>query len=195
MPTGLDSVTVVNAALEQIAAQTQITSLGDGSPAANAASVVYSLTVELLLRILEPDFARLNASLVTLAGTPPPRWAYQYTLPADCLRLLQVTPTAAVVAGLDPNDPQPTLFGVNMTATPAAVVFTDQGAGALATYISSAITEAQWDSAFADTVVRRLANPLAMALSGRPDFARELLEQAIRSEQSSHASDDSMVRA
>ena len=45
----LTAAVVVNSALELIAAQTQITSLTDGSSAANMASVIYAPTVQLML--------------------------------------------------------------------------------------------------------------------------------------------------
>ncbi len=200
MPANLTTVQVVNAALEQVAAQTTITDINDiTSPAARAAKVVYAPTVEFLLRDLEPDFARFNATLTPYGGTPPARWPYWYLLPADCMRVLQVLPVIAVLATLDPNDPKPILFDVATAAdgtlpTMASVILCDQGPGALINYISSTPTEAQWDAAFTDAVIRRLANPLAMALSGRPDFARELLEQAGASGQMARSVDDSMIR-
>lgn len=176
MPTGLTSAIVVNSALEQIGAQSFITSLTDGSPSAIAASVIYVPTVNLMLREIEPDFARLTALLTTLAGMPPFPWSYQFTYPGDCLRLRQVSPTSLV----DPNDPYPVRANVAVVGTPPALtkaILTNLVA-AQAVYTSSSVTEEQWDSAFQDAVVRRLSNPLAMALSGRPDFAREILETA-----------------
>lgn len=177
MPAYISSTAVVNAALEQIAAQTQITSLNDGSPAASAASVVYVPTVQLMLRELDPDFARMTVALAIAAGTPPPPWAVQYTYPADCIRVRNVRPPASGTGALDdPNNPRPIRSNIAFQDG-VKIIMTNQ-VNALAVYTTSAVTEIDWDAAFADTVVRRLANPLAMALSGRPDFATQLLQTA-----------------
>lgn len=188
-----DQLTVVNSALEHIASQVQITSLSDGTPAAQAALVVYTPTVQILLRELDPDFARFTAAL-TASGLPPvPPWAFEYAYPPDMVRLRQVRPA---MADYDVNDPQPVRanVGVNIVSGfPIKVILTNQ-ANALAVYTTSAIDETIWDSVFTDAVVRRLANPLAMALSGRPDFAKTILEQSAMMAQTAEMVDDSGFR-
>ena len=198
MPAGASAVTVTNEALSFIASQKRITSLTDGSPAAQAASVLYAPTVELLLRELDPDFARFTLALTpaTITSTTVP-WAYAYVYPDDCLRLRQVRPPASGPGALaDPNDPEPVLanvaFALN-TATPVKVVLTNQQ-NALGVYTSSLTSEAIWDSVFMDAVVRRLANPMAMALAGRPDFAKVILEQSAMVAATAEAVDDSGFR-
>lgn len=198
MPTGSTSVSVVNEALQLVASQVEISSLSDGTPAAVAASVVYQPTVEFLLRAMDPDFARFTAPLVLSAAvTPIPPWPYEYLYPSDCLRLRQVRPPGSGAGSLvDINDPHPTRANVAfdvIAAVPTKVILTNQ-INALAVYTSSAATEAFWDSAFQDAVVRRLGNYLAMALSGRPDFARELLEEAGSTAALADAVDDSGFR-
>lgn len=198
MPAGQTSVTVTNAALEQIASQTRITALNDGSAAATAASVVYAPTVQLLLRELDPDFARYTASLV-IAVAPPsyPPWAFEYLWPDDMVRLRQVRPPATGAGSLaDPNDPQPIRANVafDIIATVNKKVILTNQQNALAVYTTSLVTEVQWDSAFQDAVIRRLANPLAMALSGRPDFAKEILQQSAMMAATAGAIDDSGFR-
>jgi hypothetical protein len=182
MPAGSSAVTVVNESLQMIASQKRIISLTDGSPAAQAANILYTPTVELLLRELDPDFARytfvLAPATVTSSIVP---WTYAYTYPADCLRLRQVRPPGSGTGALtDLNDPAPVLANVGFAlnvSTPAKVILTNQQ-NALGVYTTSLTTEAQWDAVFQDAVVRRLSNPLAMALSGRPDFAKTILEQS-----------------
>lgn len=191
-------VGVVNAALSQIAAQTQITSLSDGSSAAIAASVVYAPTVQLMLRELDPDFARFTATLSAAGGaTVPPPWTYAFTYPSDCVRLRGVRPPASGAGSLvDPNNPTPVRANVAfvlISSTPTKTILSNQQ-NALAVYTSSQVTEAMWDSAFTDAVIRRLANPLAMAISGRPDFARELLETAAQMAATCETIDESSVR-
>lgn len=198
MPTGLTAAQVCNSALEQIASQTTITSLTDGSPAADAAQVVYVPTVELMLRELDPDFARFTAALaLSGAVTPVVPWAYEYLYPADCVRLRQVRPPGSGTGSLaDPYDPQPIRANVafDIIATVSTKVILTNQVNALAVYTSSTVAEAQWDSVFTDAVVRRLANPLAMALSGRPDFAEKILMQSAQMAATAEAVDDSGFR-
>lgn len=189
---------VVNASLELISAQVQITALNDGTPAALAATVVYAPTVQLMLREIDPDFARFTAALaLSAAVTPIVPWAYEYLYPATCVRLRQVRPPGSGTGSLaDANDPQPILANVAfdiIAATNTRVILTNQ-INAVAVYTTSAVVEAAWDSVFADAVIRRLANPLAMALSGRPDFAKTILEQSAMMAQTAEAVDDSGFR-
>ena len=195
---GLTAVNVVNQALEQIAAQTVITSLTDGSPAAVAANTVYAPTVQLMLREIEPDFARTTVALsLSAAPSPIPPWAFEYLWPDDMVRLRQVRPPGSGLGALtDPNDPQPVRAMVDfdtIASVVTKVILTNQQS-ALAVYTSSSITEALWDSVFADAVVRRLANPLAMALAGRPDFAEKILMQSAQMASTAEAVDDSGFR-
>jgi len=172
MPTSTD---VVNRALELLGVQVQITALNDGSVAGNAAQVIYAPAVNLLLRRLDPAFARRTDVLSAAGGTIPPPWTHEYTYPADCLRLRQLRPQAG---SYNVNDPQPVRGALAFDNGLAAKVIVSNQANASAVYTSSTPNENQWDSAFIEAVARLISNPLAMALAGRPDFARELLAEA-----------------
>ena len=191
--TGTTVAAVVNTALELIGDQKQITALNDGSTAANLATVIYAPVVQMLLRELDPDFARYTHTLsLSAAGTPIPPWAYEYLYPADCLRLRQVRPA---VGAYNINDPQPVRSAVAfdiIAATNTKVILSNQ-VSALAVYTSLTPTEAQWDAVFAEAVSRRLANPLAMGLAGRPDFAAAILAQAAAMAQTVEATDDGAI--
>ena len=168
---------VVNEALELIAAQTTISDLNDGSSLGNAAGVIYTPLVQMLLRQLDPDFARRTAALVILAGTPVIPYAYQYTYPADCLRTRQVRPPASGVGALvDPFDPLPVRWAVAFDGSNKLILTNQQNAYLV--YTTSSVTEGFWDAFFRESVVAKLAMPLSMAAAGRPDFARALLEEA-----------------
>lgn len=181
---------IVNQSLEMIGAQTRITALTDGSLAANAAQVLFQPTVNVVMREVDPAFARRTAALaLSAAVTPVTPWAFEYLYPSDCLRMRQVRPAAG---GYNVDDPQPVRASVAVdviAAVPTKVILTDQ-ANALIVYTSSIPTVAEWDSGFTEAVVRRLANPLALALAGRPDMARELLDEAERYSQLSEAIDE-----
>lgn len=195
MPAGLTQNQVIDEALQQIASQATV----ENNPQiAAAAVIIYIPTVQLMLREIGPDFARFTAPLV-IAVAPPsyPPWAFEYEYPANCVRLRQVRPPGSGTGSLaDPNDPQPIRANVAfdiIASVNTKVILTNQP-DAFAVYTSSAVTEAQWDSVFTDAVVRRLANPLSMALSGRPDFAEKILMQSAQMAQTAEAIDDSGFR-
>lgn len=194
-----NSTAVCNEALSFIGSQTQLASLNDPNypGVAAAATLLYAPTVQLMLRELDPDFARVYLTLVTATGTPPPPWSYQYAYPSDCLRLRQVRPPGSGMGSLaDANNPIPIKANVGVALVSSVltkVIWTNQQ-NALAVYTTLNVTELMWDSVFNDAVVRRLANPFAMALAGRPDFARELLEESARVAGTAEMVDESSVR-
>lgn len=202
MPIGATPVSVVNGALQHTGQQVRVFDInqttGPGAAAAAAALVIYAPTVQLLLREIDPDFARYTAPLA-IAVAPPsyPPWAFEYLWPASCLRLRQVRPPGSGTGSLtDPNDPQPIRANVAfdvISGVSTKVILSNQQ-NALAVYTSSTPSEAQWDSVFQDAVIRRLANPLSMALAGRPDFAKTILEQSAQMAQTAMAVDDSGFR-
>ena len=192
------SVDICNEALELTGDQVRITALGDGTtaftPTENACGVLYQPTVDLVARQVDPSFARRTASL-TLSGavTPIIPWAYEYLYPSDCLRLRQVRPPASPTAGFqDPENPLPirAALAVDIISAVTTKVILSNQQNAVAVYTSNIPTVDQWDSAFREAVVRRLATPLAMAVAGRPDFSRELLAEAEQYAQLSELMDE-----
>jgi hypothetical protein len=186
---------VVNQAIEYAGNQATISALNDGTPAGNAAGIIYAPTWQMVARQLDPDFARrtLPLALVT-GGVLPPGWAFEYGYPSDCLRLRCLAPQPG---SYDVFDPQLILGNVALDVilgTPQKVVFSNQP-NAIGVYTSSDVIEDDWDMLFLQSVVRQLANPLAMALEGRPDFSRELLMQAMQYEQQAELSDESATGA
>jgi hypothetical protein len=180
---------IVNQALDFVAAQTQITSFAQ-VPIGPAAEVIYAPTVQLVLRQNNPDFARFQVPLVVSPSVPPYGWMFAYVYPADCLFARQVAPLPGTY---NMFDPQP-IRGLVYFANPGKLIATNL-ANAILVYTTSLVTENEWDALFTQSVVRQLANPLAMAVAGRPDFAKELLETAARYEQMAELDDESMARA
>lgn len=181
------SADIVNQALEFINSQARITALTDNSVEAIAAQVLYVPTVNLVLRQSDPEFAKRTAILVAVSDAVPSPWPFGYVYPADCVRLRQLMPSPSYIAA-NTNDPLAvnwTVAADNTTIT-NKVIYGNVG-GAQAVYTSNAVTENQWDSMFTRAVVEALASPLAMAIAGRPDFAKALMEQAMAAEQMSES--------
>jgi hypothetical protein len=190
---------IVNRALELSVNQEQVTGTlpnFDGTPAGLAAGVLYPICRDLLLREIDPEFAWIVAAPLTpVAGAPIVPWQYEYVYPADCVRARQIGPPATGAGALaDPFDPQPVRgmapFDPRAGIT-KRVILTDQQ-NALLAYTANSIIENLWDPGFSEAMSRRLSSPLAMALAGRPDFARELLAESEKYAQLAMSNEDLM---
>ena len=99
---------IVNQALEFSGNQALVTFAssvwGGNSSAAQAASVLYVPTWQMVARQLDPDFARrTNALTVVSGGFLPPGWTQEYSYPSDCLRLRCLAPAAGSYDVFDPQ--------------------------------------------------------------------------------------------
>ncbi len=141
----------------------------DSSAAGKALQQLYAPTVAAVARQHEWDFARTNAALSLTGNLAPFPWAFEYAYPAQCVQIWQLAPASLT----DPNDPLPVNW-IAGNSSQGRVVWTNL-AGALAIYNANP-PEAIWDALFRESVVRLLASGLAMALAGKPDVAKDLLE-------------------
>lgn len=147
----------------------------DGSTAGRAAGALYGPCVATIARQNCWDFARKTATLVATGNNPPPNWAFEYAYPTNAVQIWCLHPTLIA----DANNPLP----LNWTTATAVVggipvrVIHAQNANLQAVFNSNP-PEAAWDSLFREAVVRLLASEMAMAIAGKPDVARSLLESA-----------------
>lgn len=86
MPADID---IINAALNKLGEQV-LTSVADVSVAGRLATATYSIYRDALLREHDWNFATKRASLTALAETPVWEFDFQYNLPGDCLRLIEI---------------------------------------------------------------------------------------------------------
>jgi hypothetical protein len=168
---------IVNRALSENAGQATVTGTPptfDGSAAGLAAGVLYTPTVLTVLRQQDWEFSRRTAVLVLTGNPATAAGQYEYAYPADCVKVRQLLPQT-----WDINDPPPVRWSVSfdeVSATPSRVIWSNLQSANIV-YTSSTVTENQWDSVFAESVVRLLGSVLAMAIAGRPEAAREMLQQ------------------
>lgn len=176
MTAGATPASVVNQALAQIAAQYTVSGTlpdFDGSAAGLAAGILYAPTVALLLRQSDYEFSRADVALTVTGLAAPYPWSNAYLYPSDCIKIRSVKPLT-----WDQNDPHPTRW-TEMEQTIADVqtrIIACDVAGAVLTYTTANVTEAEWDSIFQESFVRLLGSELAMSLGGRPDFSQKMLE-------------------
>lgn len=152
----------------------------DGSAAGVALANLYIPCVQTVSRQFGWDFSR-NIQPLVLSGNPPgATWAYEYLYPSDCIQIRQVRPTIIT----DKFDPIPityTIANTLVSGVPTKVIQTNL-VNAIAVY-SNYPPEYTWDALFRETVVRLLSSELSIAISSRPDTARDNLSSSMQFEQ------------
>lgn len=148
----------------------------DTSPAGQAAARLYAPCVATIARKFGWDFARSTVALTLSGNVAPLPWAYEYSYPAG-VQVWQLMPSAA--GQTDPNNPLPVNWVVanNVVNGAQARVIQTNLANAFAVYNGNP-NENTWDSLFREAVARLLASEMAMAIAGKPDTSKEMLESA-----------------
>ena len=124
-----------------------ITSLTDDTERARLCNSFYPDARDAVLRLHTWNFAVTRASLAQLATAPAYGFAYQYSLPSDCLRVLQME---------EPHF----IFKVENVATHGRVLLTDEGTANIM-YVARITNTTLMDSMFVDTLTAKLATDLA----------------------------------
>jgi hypothetical protein len=164
-PTSLPSqVDVANLALIKLG-DIQITTFEDDSAHARVVKLLYPRVVDAVLRDHKWRFAVKQASIPQLAGAPIWRYARRFQLPTDpyCLRVLRVSTEAPELGNTTPWE----LQGREIL-TDATTVNIE--------YIARVTDPQQWDVAFLDALVERLASELAMPITNTPTIRGQLLQ-------------------
>lgn len=145
----------------------------DDSTAGKAAALLYGPTVEAVGRQFGFDFARKTVQLEVTGTAAPYPWAYEYKYPPNGVQVWQLLPRAED----DVNNPKPWNFVVaNGTVDGAQVrVIHSNLDDAFAVYNNNPLPSA-WDSLFHQAVVRLLASGLNLAIAGKPDTAKLMIQ-------------------
>ena len=162
---------ICNAAISHCGTRSKISSIGEGSPEANACLTHFAMMRDATLRTFNWNFARMTQPLAQLLN-PPQRWAYKYALPTDCVRLrrlndvplLALPETFCELAA----DKDSTGAYINVLLTNAAPVS--------AIYTAQVTDPLRWDQGFIDAVTYGLAGRISFELTGKEDRARVLLQ-------------------
>lgn len=142
----------------------QIVSLADGSAAARACALHYGTVRDALLRSHRWNFAQDRATLAALASAPAFGWAYQYPLPVECLRVLEIN-------GSEVNEPETHQYLIEgrkilTNASTADVV-----------YIRRIEDVTQYDALFVEAFALKLAVKLTESIRGTTGKTAELLQE------------------
>ena len=150
---------IVNQALSRIGSELCVDYLTDTTKQGVQARLHYANTRDALLRSHFWNFAVKRAVLVTLAGTPPAPWTYQWSKPSDCLRIINVD-------------------GCNSYQLEGSTVYTFSSTATLK-YVAQITDVTAYDSLFVQVFALALAVELVYPLAGVGSSA---LRQTIQSE-------------
>ena len=178
MMTALD---IVNAAIQYIGDdQPPVTGsypTFDDSAAGIAAAALYGSCVSTVARQFGWDFGRNQVALATSGNAAPLGCAYEYLYPSLAVEVQQIVPPAIA----DPNNPLPQNWSVGsalVSGVPTKVIWSNEQA-ALAVFTNPQLSNPTvWDPLFREAVVRLLGSEMAIAVAGKPDTSRDLLESA-----------------
>lgn len=149
-------VQIVNNALVKIGANS-ITSLTEDSEAARAANVIFEQVRDATLRDHVWNFAIKRVQLAQDTAAPAYEYAFQYSLPSDCLRLLQMEKKTMVY----------TIEGRKL--------LTDEGT-AKVKYLAVITDPNEFDAMFVEALSARLAAELAVTLAESNTLYQNMME-------------------
>lgn len=149
-------VKIVNNALVRIGASS-ITSLTENSEAARAANVIYDQIRDATLRDHVWNFATRRIQLAQDATGPAFGYVYSYTLPTDCLRVLQ----------MELKDMVYKIEGRKL--------LTDEGTAKIM-YISRVTDPNEFDPMFVEALSARLAAELSVTLTDSNSLYQNMME-------------------
>jgi hypothetical protein len=162
---------ICNAAISHVGTRSKISSIDEGSAEANACLTHFAMVRDGTLRVFDWNFARITAQLAQLQN-PPARWAYEYALPVDCIRLrrlndvpLLVLPETFYEVASDRDSTGAYITVILANAAPLSAIYTAQVTDPL-----------RWDQGFIDAVVYGLAARICFELSGKDDRAKALTQ-------------------
>lgn len=194
---------IVNRALLEMGAQAQISSFTEGSTEANAASVLYEPTRDMLLRSAHWNFTRKQISLSQLKAfqingviqtgdaAPPVPWQYEYTYPQDCLKARYLVPiqayptttpppttgsTPVPITGLPAPMNIPFVIGTDtpVSSTTTQTVILTQLYQAQLVYTARIESPDLWDPSFQEAMVATLAAKFVNALARNASLFSQL---------------------
>lgn len=149
-------VGIVNSGLIKVGADT-ITSLTDDSAEARAANAQYEKLRDEVLRAHPWNFAAARSRLARLADAPAFGFAYQYQLPADCLRIL----------GMNDGRARFEIEGRRL--------LTDEETADVS-YLRRVTDPNEFDAMFAEALAYRMAADLAYPLANSTTLASAMMQ-------------------
>lgn len=144
-------VEIANRALTKVG-EARILSLSDDVEAARTVDSLWDVVRDAELRIRVWRFAISRVSLAALVSTPDWGFDYEYQLPSDCLRVLQVGEYYPGVSLSDYRNADESEWKVE-----GRKILTNEAAPLKIRYVAQITDTGQWDAAFTESFACRLA--------------------------------------
>lgn len=181
------STDIVNRALQLIGTRTTVASLAESSNEATQANICYTAVRDWCFGVANWNFARRTAKIaiikqITGAPTVPwsstsvsPPWLYEYSLPADTLKVQYLTNSAVNVGNTAfLGEPKRFIVAVDVVATVEQRVVLTNEAQAVIIYTAQIIDPTEWPWYFERFMVATLAWTLSPSLSGEKEIIASL---------------------
>jgi hypothetical protein len=154
----MTEVDICNRALGRLGEQ-RILTMVDAGTSGRACQLHFEGTRDEVLRSHRWNFATTRVALTQLADAPAFGWSYQYGLPADFIRALEVNGT---------EDGR----GTPWTIESSALLTNDESVNLL--YIRRETNVARWDALFCEAMTLKLGMKLATVLRGSASQVADL---------------------
>lgn len=159
---------ICNLALTRIG-HNQITSLSEGTKAADLCTLHYALSRDFMLRDHHWNFSIRRSTLALSATSPNHEFTYQHALPSDCLKVVR-TDLDDVSGGIEYGYPYSTGAPYRIEGR---FLLCDEATVSIE-YVSRVTDTAQFDALFVDCLAQRLAAELAMPLADNATLAKNM---------------------
>jgi len=163
MPSELDITALCNLALDYLD-EAPLTSIDEGTSVARWFKRNFWPLVDGLTRKHPWNFALARVLLPANSTSPPFGWAYAYTLPSDCLRVLPLSDD-----GIDAGSP--IAFKVEK-----ADIVTDRPPPLALRYIARTRNPGLFDNQFCDALAALLAQKAAHFITGKQSYAQAMAQ-------------------
>ncbi len=157
---------VCNLALGRLG-EKRIMDMDEATTAGRACHLHFDTVRDTVLRSHRWNFAQKRAVLSKLVAAPAFGWASQFTLPADCLRVLEV------------NNSEFEFLQGNRWEVEGRVLLSQDDEAELV-YTARVIDSSLWDSLFVEALATYLAMRLSETIRGDTSRTQELMEEFAR---------------
>lgn len=169
------SIEIANIALAKIGAS-RITSFDEDSPEAEVLNTLYSFVRDDEIAKYNWNFAKTRRRLPAEHSTPAFGWQYQYLMPSDCLRVLEVG-----------RWPMPVMSGLILGETRPFVIeggriMSNSGGGLDVVYLKREEDTSAYPAIFVEVFASALAKEIAFKISKAANVqlqANQLYENAL----------------
>lgn len=179
------STDIANMALD-ILKEAPISSLDDDRPIARWLKRNFTVTRNAVLERAEWNFSLVRAEIAEDATEPAFGWDYQYTIPADCIRVIPLTQDGK-------SEGRPILHEIE-----GGKILTNQCGPLKVRYVENLENIDSYPASFSEAVAARLAMKMAHWLTGKTSYvkvAQGLYDDAMETAFLSDAVQGSVPRA